>query len=422
LGNPSLSAANRQYLAKYPRGWSQRFRVTDDALFYQPIWINNAYFQSLYSDKVNPTNLRQSFEWLLLQMLPDGAPIGYNLPSTPPMVNTLFFGANLLNDERYVWLAGVSADYLLNHAGYLYAQPGLEKPVALLGKSPKQGSCLIFGNSGLPNQMGPLAPDKIVFRDGWSSDSMYLLLNLRFSGWQRYKATNAISLIYQTGPLVTDQLTVSENPFLPRGRSIARDKRIPRESLNGLIVERSGLDAVLFSLTGIGGPWAQDPPYYATVDSFQPGDQLDTANVSIKNWHGWDHTRTIYFFHKGPLVIIDSAKGPPDRKAAFVWHTTGGVPSQNTRLQLRNGEYPAEMLLFPQASNSKPAGLESHLDDRGGVVVKYQPTPKGSLLLLTIFLTRDWVGAEANIISSNGQSMLQITNGGKTIKIPIGNQ
>ena len=49
LADPALSAANRAYLARNWRGWTARFRVTDDALVYQPEWIDNAYFQSLFS-------------------------------------------------------------------------------------------------------------------------------------------------------------------------------------------------------------------------------------------------------------------------------------------------------------------------------------------------------------------------------------
>ena len=77
----------------------------------------------------------------------------------------------------------------------MFAQPGAERPLDLAGESPHVGSCLLYGDSGLPTQVGPLAPDKIVFRDGWTPGAAYLLLNLRFSGWHRYKATNTITLL-----------------------------------------------------------------------------------------------------------------------------------------------------------------------------------------------------------------------------------
>ncbi|QWK10861.1 MAG: hypothetical protein KNN16_00985 [Thermoflexus hugenholtzii] len=68
LTDLAFSAANRAYLARNRRGWTARFRVTDDALVYQPEWIDNAYFQSLYTGESLGTNARLSFEWLLLQL------------------------------------------------------------------------------------------------------------------------------------------------------------------------------------------------------------------------------------------------------------------------------------------------------------------------------------------------------------------
>jgi len=107
--------------------------------------------------------------------------------------------------------------------------------------------------SWLPNQKGPLAPDKIVFRDGWGKDSAYLLVNLRFTGWHRYKATGTVTLVYQGGTLSADVLDGKPFSWLPVGRSLFRDKRIPWENLNGLVMEKTGMAAVLYRLTGIGG-------------------------------------------------------------------------------------------------------------------------------------------------------------------------
>ena len=106
-----------------------------------------------------------------------------------------YLGASLLDDPRLLWLADQSLAQVEAEGGYLYAQPGLEAPVTFEDIPPTGASCLLYGNLGLPNQVGPLAPDKIVFRDGWSSDSAYVMLNLRFTGWHRYKATNTITLL-----------------------------------------------------------------------------------------------------------------------------------------------------------------------------------------------------------------------------------
>ena len=121
-------------------------------------------------------------------------------------------------------------------------------------------------------------------------------MNLRFTGWHRYKASNTISLVYQGGPLVVEQTVGQPFAWLPEGRSLFRDKRIPRENLNGLLIKRSGMSAVLYQMTGIGGPWAQDPPHYAEVLAFRTGDELDWSHVQLADWRRWRHSSWFWSF------------------------------------------------------------------------------------------------------------------------------
>lgn len=395
LAAPSLSLANREYLDRNRRGWTVRFRNTDDAMVYQPEWINNALFQSLYTGEIPEDHSRFSFEWLLLQALPDGAPFGYNHPTPSSLAGIAYMGALLLEDPRYVWLADQAAAKLEAEGGYLFAQPGIEGgPTVLEGRSPTQGSCLLYGDSGLPNQVGPLAPDKIVLRDGWGEDATYLLLNLRFTGWHRYKATNTISLIYQDGPLAADALDQVSLAWLPVGRSVLRDKRIPRESLNGLLVERSGMSAVLHALSGIGGRWAQDPPHYAEVVAFATASELDWAHTRLADWRGWQHDRWVYLYHDGgPIVVVDEAEGPVGGQAALTWHLVGGEIVEPGRIQLRGGA--AEVAILPSNSGGRLA-TETRAGDSGLSVVYYAPAG-GQLQVLTLCLLGGWVGAEAQV-------------------------
>jgi len=65
------------------------------------------------------------------------------------------------------------------------------------------------------------------------------------------------------------------------------------------------------------------------------------------NWHGWQHTRTVYFYHGGPIVVVDHAEGPPGHQAAFIWHAAGIEKEvQDQRILLRSGENPIEMIMF----------------------------------------------------------------------------
>lgn len=420
LASPDLSSANREYLERNQRGWIARFRNTDDALIYQLEWINNAYFQSLYTGETPYSNVRRSFEWLLLQALPDGAPLQYNHPARLSLAGIAYLGAHLLKDPRYVWLAGRALTDLEAQGGYLYAQPGVEQPVSLTGYSPTQGSCLLYGDSGLPNQAGPLAPDKIVLRDGWSEDAAYLLLNLRFTGWHRYKATNMVMVVYQSGSLASDVLTGEYFVWLPTGRSLFRDKRIPRENLNGLLVERAGLGAVLYQLTGVGGPWAQDPPHNAQVVAFETGDERDWAHTRLSSWGGWQHDRWVYLYHDGgPIVVVDEAQGPPGGQAALAWHLTGVGCMEDQRVRLRDGEKPAEVLLVPAGSEGRLEVTEGEDGDPGLRVIYYTLT-NGQLRLVTLLLAGRWTDAE--VIWIEDDLSLQLAQGEQRIVLPLPEQ
>lgn len=416
LAAPDLSTINRMYLERNQRGWTARFRNTDDAFVYQPEWITNAYFQSLFANQSSLENERLAFEWMLLQASPGGGAPSYNHPSTVSLAGIAYLGARLLGDERYVWLSGKALDIDEAHGKYSFAQPGVEQAVNISGKSPTQGSCLLYGDSGLPNQIGPLAPDKIVFRDGWSNDDMYLLLNLRFTGWHRYKATNSVILTYQDGPLAREESEGTPFSWLPSGRSLFRDKRVPRENMNGLLIERKGLSEVLYELTGAGGPWAQDPPYYVTVDRFETGTDKDVSVTTLDNWHGWRNTRAVYFFHGGPVVVVDEARGPVQDKAALVWHLKSDNQIKDGRIGLRAGVHPAEAIFLSlgqgETQSSKPN--DSQLLD-----VIYRPVANGKLGLVTLFLTREWFGADAGLVRTSEGLSLRITHGDKHIDLAL---
>lgn len=419
LSDPDLSADNRTYLLENPRGWNARFRNTDDAAVYQPEWINNALFQSFYTGEMNLDNLARSINWLLLQAIPDGAPLKYNHIGPATLGGTAYQGASLTKYNTALWIAGRSVDYLLSNEGYLFARPGVESSVSLEGSSPEWGSCLLFGDSGLPNQVGPLAPDKLVFRDGWIEDAVYMLINLRFTGWHRYKATNTVTLLYQGSPIVSEITDAQPFQWLPIGRSLFRDKRIPRENLNGLLIERSGLSAIVHNLTGIGSSWAQDPPYYAKVERFVTSPEVDISHTILENWHGWKHDRVIYFHKDGPIVVVDKAKGPKNNTAGIVWHVIGETGKIDRRIQLTGGIYPAEMLIIPNESDEAQINVKQLSDDTANLEVQYLTDTSGELSLITIFLLNEWIGADAFISYETGQPVLEIIKGDKTIQQPI---
>jgi hypothetical protein len=411
LADPALSAQNRAYLAANPRGWQTRFRVTDDAAVYQPEWIENAWFQAQYGQATDAEKMEQSFAWLLRLALPDGAPLQVNHVGQAAVEHYALLGAALLKEEEYVWLAGRAGEWLDAAGRVPVVRPGMELAPMQQGTSPTVGSCLLYGDSGLPTQVGPLAPDKLVFRSGWDPDDVYVLVNLRFTGWHRYKATNSVTMLYQEGALAFENLSGETSPWLPEGRSQFRDRRIPRENLNGLLIPRTGMSAVLYALTGFGSPWAQDPPYYAQVTRFENLPGHDVSTSVIENWRGWRHARTVHFFHAGVVVILDEAHGPARSAARLGWHfVTTGQPDGG-RLALGDPAW-AEVVLLPV--DGATVAFESVPGEVPHVQAFYLAPDSGHLQTATVFLTQDWVGAEVTLTE---QGTVQVVLGEKWIEV-----
>ncbi len=412
--DPQFSEKNQAYLKEHNLGWNLRFRNTDDAIFYQSLWINNALFQSLFTGNRPADRVQKAFEWILLQAPPDGSSFGYN-PYQVSIIATAYLGAQLTGDGRFLWLAGRALEYLQANGLPAYDQPGLKQISQVDSVQPATGSCLLYGDSGTPVGLGPLAPDKIVFREGWQPDDRFLNLNLRFTGWHRYKATNSIISVYQGEPLIIEQVNSPAASWLPVGRSMFRDKRIPRENLNGLLIPRQGLSKLVFWLTGFGSPWAQDPPFYATVEQFQTSPEMDVS-VTRMEWNGWNQVRKIYFVHDGLTVIVDEARGPANQAAGISWHAV--VPTNF------NGQIESAILVGTKGN------VQMRLVEIGRGSLSFEPENNGSqqstkfiytgertgaLGLATIFLDDEWRGAE---ILNEGNS-LWIQSAGRSVRIPL---
>jgi hypothetical protein len=182
--------------------------------------------------------------------------------------------------------------------------------------------------------------------------------------------------------------------WLPSGREAYRDKRIAREDLNGLLIPREGLDGAVQILTGQGSIWAQDPPHYASVESFEALGPVDSSRTTLHNWRGWRHTRSIYFIHDGPTVIVDEAhsdRGDPE--ASLVWHVADEAELLDDGLWFRRGDSPARIAL-PAAGWDTTHILPTSKNGNPGVDVLYSSPQQGQLHLATGILTGDWATAE----------------------------
>ncbi|GAB4449328.1 MAG: hypothetical protein OHK0015_54470 [Chloroflexi bacterium OHK40] len=408
LGDPALAAESRAYLERAARGWAARWRNNDDTYYYQTEWITNAYYQAAGASP--PGHARRSFDWLLLQAPPGGAPVSYNFPYPISPDGPLYLGATLFDDPRYLWVAAQAIASEGRVFAYASAQPGADGPLPLTAVGPTEGSCLIYGDSGTPTRPGPLGPDKLVFRSGWQPGDAYLLLNLRFTGWHRYKATNTITLAAPGPPLLADQLEGEEFGWLPRGRSAFRDERVPREHLNGLVVPRSGMSAVRFALSGLGGPWAQDPPPFARVERFEAGPGCDISVTTLEGWRGWEHRRTVRFCDGAPVVIADEAAG--QGRAALMWNLATPGTLQGGRVRIGTGEEAAELVLLPLD------GAVARGEGAPGPVARVAVEGSGGRFRnLAVLLSGPWVGAEVRLVGDPAAPRLRVEGPAGTLEL-----
>ena len=370
---PDVASKNIKYIEKSGIGWNHNFRNPDDQIVYaHQIWQKNSFMMSKYGgydESLSSNNSKNSFEWVLLQWPSNGMSPAYNVALDYTPFDTMMMGSYIHDDGRYLWLAEkMLDDEMKNKERKIDYIIGLEKiENSLHVEKPTVGSCYMVGPTGIAQGPRHLMPDKMVFRDGWEDDSLFALLNLRFSGWHSYKATNSFISIMYGEPFVVEELDLLRHPWLPKAKSDHRDKKIDRIQLNGFILEKKGLEELVYRLSGIGSKWEQDPPKFAQVHFFNSTKMMDFAKTSISDWHGWDHDRITVLVRDEYIAIFDNAKGDNNRDIGITWNLKGETKFSTDSIKLTQGDnslivhYPHseedyQVMVFNNTSNNSPAG------------------------------------------------------------------
>lgn len=345
---PEIAQECREYIDKYAVVWGGNFRNTDDKIGYQSWWIYSAFLVAKYRpmpEWLTNRNAREAFEWILKQWPPSGMTVGYNNHHPANIADTMALGASLFSDGRYKWLAlrmlqqlSVEEDILLDdYAPFYFGLVSWDDSLELV--KPSVGSTYLMGPGEFPHDPGPLMPDKIVFREGWEDSSFYALLNLRYSGWHKYKASNCFVNIIYGKPFVVEDLISKRNTWLPAGRSWYRDKKIDRIRLNGFQVGLEGYELLVYDLLKIGSPWAQDPPQYADVEDFHQTATIDFAKTTISQWRGWMNERVSLLVKDNYFIVFDSIKRDKNGRVAVSWHLKGDHKINPESIELEQGGY-----------------------------------------------------------------------------------
>ena len=364
---PEIAQKCRTYIDEHAVVWGENFRNTDDSIGYHSWWMYSAFLVAKYrprSEWLKNEYARESFEWILAQWPPNGMTLGYNDYRSANLADTMALGALLFQDGRYKWLASKMLQRLTLEKGVRF--PPFYFGLAFWDDSlvpvrPSVASLYLQGPGELPHNPGPSMPDKIVFREGWQEESLYALLNLRYSGWHKYKASNSFITIIYGKPFVVEDFISKKHTWLPAGRSLYRDKKIDRIRLNGFQVGLEGYERLIYDMLQIGSPWAQDPPQYADVEYFQTSTHVDFSKTSLPQWRGWSSERVSVFVKNSYLAVFDRAEREKNGTVAVSWHLKGSSEIGQEFIQLKQDEYHMNVY-YPHKQDWYEVKIENSLE------------------------------------------------------------
>ena len=403
---PAVTQKCHEYIDNHAVVWGNNFRNTDDSVGYQGWWIYSAFLVAKYRPRpewLTNMNAQRAFEWLLQQWPPSGISLSYNDYYLANLADTMALGASLFHDGRYKWLA-------IKMLQQIDPEEGIHSPFyfgltawddSLQPIIPSIGSSLLRGPGHLPHAPGPDMPDKIIFRDGWQDDDFYALLNLRYAGWHKYKATNAFVNIIYGKPFVVEDFIYKRHGWLPAGRAIYRDKKIDRSRLNGFQIGLEGYERLVHDLVNVGSSWAQDPPQYAEIDYFHQVGTTEISKTRLSNWKNWDSQRLSIFVKKGYFLVVDHAKGQNSGKVAVTWHLKGQGEIKNDHILLIQGKhrmgvyYPHSQdwyrIHIEESMEEDPPTADIHAPDLDLSMISEENSQVGFLTLFAPYHQKDFL-------------------------------
>ena len=407
-------------------GWEEKNGNPDDTVYYNPIFALSLYFYAKYrkrEDLFQLENCKTTFESMLQQQPGTGMATNYNWTQcgTSPMMMAL--AAHLFQDGRYKWMAekqlyerlhqrnerqkytirNISDDIIeeqyhgngqedirglvreeikrTNSERYDHVWEGLTDTVfhlwffwedGLAAVKPEEGSNLLkktAGNGRWSYEPEPILPEKVVLRDGWEDDSLFVLMNL----WgdrnspkspttaHRYPASNEIlSIVF------------GEQFAVPNNDQVSRDWSIIRKDMNAFNLCREG--KWLNPLHNQKAPESDRPQTNwmtnAKLQFFECGEAVDASKSTLFDYFGWTSERTMILCKGKYLVVFDQAEGAVSETGGVWWHLQGDMTAssdvyQSLRLKLLGKTM---NVLFPH----KDTWCSVEIEENNKIVPVYQ--------------------------------------------------
>jgi hypothetical protein len=357
-------------------GWEKKNGNLDDTLFYTPVFCTVMWLYAHYrnrEDLFHLENCRASFENMLQQQPGNGIFTLYNWTqygSTPAM---MAMGARLFRDGRYKWMAcrfiqerlekrnrrqqyacrniawesiaaecdpenaseleEVIREELSRKDRYDHVWEGLTDNIfhlwyfwddSLPPERPYNHGMVLEKTAGQgrwPFDPEPVLPDKVVFREGWGEDDLFMILNLW--GGQNSPAGATVSHRYP-GSNEIISLVWGEQFLVQNINQITRDIHIHRRELNAFCLKKNG-EWLNAGKTGeeTTGVYPALRFYNAELRFFNSFPEAEASKSTLYDYHGWTNERTVLHRKGRYAVVIDQCFGPDEAEGGVRWHLQG---------------------------------------------------------------------------------------------------
>lgn len=357
-------------------GWERKNGNLDDTLFYSPVFAKSLWYYAKYrqrEDLLRSDHCRYTFESVLQQQPGSGMFTQYNWTQHGSAAEMMALGAFLFHDGHYQWMANrLLEDRLLRREeriafaarnidrDKITATPDQETELEevihaeldCMGKfdhvwegltenifhlwyfwqddlqpvKPAEGSQVLYKSAGQgrwPYAPEPILPDKLVFRDGWESNSLFAIMNLW--GGQNSPAAKTVSHRY---PAVNELITlVWGAPFVVQNiDQVTRDIHIHRKDLNAFCLRENGQwqSAELIGELKFGVYPALDM-MNAKLEAVHAFDNAAFSKSTLYEYRGWTNERTAVLVKGQALIVFDQCFGCAAGEGGVRWHLQGDM-------------------------------------------------------------------------------------------------
>ncbi|MDR2552257.1 MAG: hypothetical protein LBD31_03705, partial [Treponema sp.] len=357
-------------------GWEKKNGNLDDTLFYTPVFCKVMWFYAHYrgrEDLLRLENCRASFENVLQQQPGNGIFMLYNWTQYGSAADMMALGASLFQDGRYKWMAcrfiqerlekrnrrqryacrnitteSLAAEYgpegnkelevviaeeLSRGDRYDHVWEGLTDNIfhlwyfwddSLPPERPRNYGIALEKTAGQgrwPHDPEPVLPDKVVFREGWAENDLFMIMNLW--GGQNSPAGETVSHRYPASNEIIS-LVCGEQFLTQNINQITRDVHIHRRELNAFCLKknREWLNAAQNG-EGTFGVYPALNLYNAELRFFAAFPEVEASKSTLYDYHGWTNERTILYRRGRYAAVFDQCFGPAEAEGGVRWHLQG---------------------------------------------------------------------------------------------------